>query len=152
MMCTIQSRHTRKKAQLGPLLILKIRKKLATCIDPLDPSSHPSGKIVNIVTGMISPASVNVDDYVQLCERFMTSYREGWPQSFHKPLTKPIIMMSVSRIWRGWRWRFWCSCRKCINSDRDSVHVSVLCRNNTLFYKVDYLFVLLICLLNVILL
>ena len=75
----------------------KIRKKLATCIDPLDPSSHPSGNIVNIVTGMISPASVNVDDPVQLGERLMTSYREGWPQSFHKPITKPIIMMSVSR-------------------------------------------------------
>ena len=75
----------------------KIRKKLATCIDPLDPSSHPPGNIVNIVTGMISPASVNVDDSVQLGERLMTSYREGWPQSFHKPLTKPIIMMSVSR-------------------------------------------------------
>ena len=80
----------------------KIRKKLATCIDPLDPSSHPSGSIVNIVTGMISLASVNVDDSVQLDERLMRrSYREGWPQSFHKPLTKPIIMKKESECGRS---------------------------------------------------
>lgn len=27
----------------------------------------------------------------------MTSYEEGWPQSFHKPLTKPTVTMSGSR-------------------------------------------------------
>ena len=36
-----------------------------------------------------------MDDSVQVCEKLMKSYRERWPQSFHKTLTKPI--MSVSR-------------------------------------------------------
>ena len=44
----------------------KIREKLVTCIDPLKPDSHPPGSLVNIVTGRISPASVNVDESVQL--------------------------------------------------------------------------------------
>ena len=74
----------------------KTIEKLATCIDPLDPSSHPSGNIVSIVTGMISPALVNVDDSVQLGERLVTSYRQGWPRSFHKPLTKPVCLSQES--------------------------------------------------------
>ena len=41
---------------------------------------------MNIVSGRISPASVNVDDSVQLGE-----------QSFHKPITKPTVTMYVTR-------------------------------------------------------
>ena len=44
---------------------------------------------------MTSPVSVSVDDAVQVCEKLIKCYREGWPQSFHKTLTKQ--MMSVSR-------------------------------------------------------
>lgn len=72
----------------------KIRDKLVTCIDPLNADSHPPGSLVNIVTGRISPASVNVDESVQLGDQLMKSYEEGWPQSFNKPLTKPTVTMS----------------------------------------------------------
>ena len=75
----------------------KIRNKLVICIDPLNPDSHPPGNLINIVTGRISPASVNVDDSVKLGENLMRTYEEGWPQSFNKPLKKPTVTMSGSR-------------------------------------------------------
>ncbi len=74
-----------------------IRNKLATCIDPLDPVSHPPGRLINVASGGISPASANVDDSVLLGGKLMTKYREGWPQSFHRPLSKPTVTMSASR-------------------------------------------------------
>ena len=75
----------------------KIRNKLVTCIDPLNPGSHPSASLINIVTGRISPASVTVDDSVQLGRQLMKTYEEGWPQSFYKPLKKSTVTMSVTR-------------------------------------------------------
>ena len=75
----------------------KIRNKLVTCIDPLNPASHPQDRLINIVTGRISPASVNVHDSVQLGKRMMKSYEEGWPQSFNRPLTKLVVTMTGSR-------------------------------------------------------
>jgi len=75
----------------------KIRHKLVTFIDALNPASHPSGSLINIVTGRIAPASVNVDDSVRLGKQLMRSYEDGWPQSFHKPLTKPTVTMHFSR-------------------------------------------------------
>ena len=35
-------------------------RKLDTCIDPMDLKKHPEGSIVNIVSGKLAPASVNV--------------------------------------------------------------------------------------------
>ena len=75
----------------------KIQNKLITCIDPLNSASHPQDKLINIVTGRISPASVNVHNSVLLGEKLMRSYEEGWLQSFHKTLTKPTVTMSASR-------------------------------------------------------
>lgn len=46
---------------------------------------------------MISPASINTENSVQLGEHLMRSYEEGWPQSFHKPLTKPTVTLSVAK-------------------------------------------------------
>ena len=41
----------------------KLCKRLTTCIDPLQPVNHPN-RIVNIVTGRLSPDVVNVDTSV----------------------------------------------------------------------------------------
>ena len=38
----------------------KIQSKMATCIDPLNPESHPEDGVINIVTGRISPGSVYI--------------------------------------------------------------------------------------------
>ena len=41
----------------------KLRKRLTTCIDPLQPENRPNG-LVNIVTGRLSPVVVNIDTSV----------------------------------------------------------------------------------------
>ena len=80
MMCTIQSRHTRKKAQQGSWLILWTKER--------------SGRNVLLaLTHKTHLATLQAVLWILLLE---WSNREGWPQSFHKPLTKPIIMMSIS--------------------------------------------------------
>lgn len=52
----------------------KIRDKLATCIDPLNPENHQPDSLVNIVTGSVAPPSVNVDNSVNLGKQLMKSY------------------------------------------------------------------------------
>ena len=37
-----------------------LRRKLDSCIDPMDSKAHPEGSIVNIVSGKLAPVSVNV--------------------------------------------------------------------------------------------
>ena len=39
---------------------------LSECIDPMDPDSHPDGTLINIVTGAIAPANVNIEKAVSL--------------------------------------------------------------------------------------
>jgi hypothetical protein len=64
-----------------------IRETLVVCIDPLQPSAHRS-RLVNIVTGKIAPKTVNADDALKIGMTQMRKYKEGWPESFHKPIAK----------------------------------------------------------------
>lgn len=71
----------------------KIREKLSECVHPFDPESHPEN-LINIVSGRISPAKVNVDQALKMGSELMTEYLEGWPQTFNKPLKRPVELMS----------------------------------------------------------
>ena len=75
----------------------KIRNKLQTCIDPLDPTSHRPDALVNIARGRIASSTANVDQAVKLGNDLMSAYRSGWPQSFHAKLSKPTISMRDTR-------------------------------------------------------
>ena len=94
---TVHKEEGSSRIQTDSLNRENIRNKLAICIDPLNPVNHPENSLINIITGRLSPASVNVDDSIQLGEQLMRSYEDGWPQSFHKPLSKPTVTMSISR-------------------------------------------------------
>ena len=72
---------------------LNIRCMLETCTNPLDPSSHPP-KLINIVNGRLHSTSVNADNAVELGKEAMAKFNEGWPQSFHQPLSSPVQLMS----------------------------------------------------------
>ena len=72
----------------------KIKNKLTSCTDPLNPENHKSDSLVNIVTGRIASSSVNVDRSVELGEQLMKGYEDGWPESFHKALTRPVATMA----------------------------------------------------------
>ena len=74
----------------------KLRERLITCIDPLNPDDHQD-PLVNIVTGKLAPAAVNVDNAAKIGLQQMKDYEDHWPSSFHKPLSKKVVTMSVSR-------------------------------------------------------
>ena len=57
-----------------------IRKKLQTCIDPLNTASHH----VKIVSGHICTDEVNAQ---------MKEYEASWPEGFHQPLKKRVCTM-----------------------------------------------------------
>ena len=54
----------------------KIRSKLQSCIDPLDPKEH-ADRVVNIVTGRIGPEKVNALRAVDISRAQMHSYEES---------------------------------------------------------------------------
>jgi hypothetical protein len=74
----------------------KLKDRLSTCIDPLQPDSHPPG-LINIVNGRLSPDNVNVDVSVRIGTDQMNDYQLLWPESFNKPLTKQVVVMPVSQ-------------------------------------------------------
>ena len=54
----------------------KIREKLQSCIDPLDP------------VGRIGPEKVNVPNAIEIGRTQMGSYEGSWPEGFNATLSK----------------------------------------------------------------
>ena len=59
----------------------KIRNKLEATIDPLNPSSHPSGGIINVIFGKIT-VPVNVYQALTIGEEQMKRFENSWPEYF----------------------------------------------------------------------
>ena len=74
----------------------KLQQKLATLIHPLQEDGQ-SQEITNIATGRLAPKVVNVDQSVEIGRNQLQLYESGWSGSFHKPLTKKTVTMSVSK-------------------------------------------------------
>lgn len=73
-----------------------IRNKLALCIDPLNPASHPSN-IVNIVSGQVADNTVNVQDAVSIGTASMKEFEKSWPEGFHNTISKKVKTISDSQ-------------------------------------------------------
>ena len=57
--------------------------------DTLDPCQHPSGRLVNIITGMVmTHPSVHVHDTVQLGSTQMEIFEKTLPEGFHDTIHK----------------------------------------------------------------
>jgi len=74
-----------------------IRAKLEASIDPLDPSQHPDGEIINIVSGKICDSPVNVDKALSIGERMLKDYELSLPDGFHKPFSKQVKTMAITK-------------------------------------------------------
>ncbi|XP_078661436.1 uncharacterized protein LOC144905583 [Branchiostoma floridae x Branchiostoma belcheri] len=74
----------------------KIRDKLLTCIDPLDPTGHPAG-LINVVTGQIAPETVNAHDAVDIGNDQLVSFEKSWPGGFNASLSKLVVTMAAKR-------------------------------------------------------
>ena len=57
------------------------------CIDPLNPSSHPSN-IVNIVSGKVADDAVNAQDAVSIGTEAMKEHERQWPDGFRNTISK----------------------------------------------------------------
>ena len=93
---TVHMEEMPARKQSDSVDIEKLRKRLANCIDPLQPENHHNGH-VNIVTGMLSPDVVYVDTSVSAGVKHMKQYEAQWPESFNKPLSKEVVIMALSR-------------------------------------------------------
>ena len=66
-----------------------IRNKLALCIDPLNPASHPPS-FVNIVSSQVADDTVNVQDAVAIGTASMKEFENSWPKGFQNTITKKV--------------------------------------------------------------
>ncbi|KAG1651806.1 Zinc finger CCHC domain-containing protein 4 [Nymphon striatum] len=73
-----------------------LRLKLDSCIDPMDSKEHPEGSIVNIVSGKLAPASVNVENAVMIGETMLEDYEKTWPEGFNSTISKKVETMAAS--------------------------------------------------------
>ena len=58
---------------------LKLREKLVTCVDPLDPGSHPNGELMRVVTRKQSPSCVNAYESITIGQKEMSKFEASWP-------------------------------------------------------------------------
>ena len=66
-----------------------IREKLEQCINPLAINSEAdSQQIVNIISGRVAPAIVNVDNAVDIGTKQMELTEKTWPVDFYRPISK----------------------------------------------------------------
>ena len=75
-----------------------IREKLEQCINPLSINSEAdSQQLVNIVSGRVAPAIVNVDNAVDIGTKQMELTEKSWSVGFYGPISKKVITMDVTR-------------------------------------------------------
>ena len=66
------------------------------CIDPLNPTSHPSN-IVNIVSGQVADNTVNVQDAASIGTASMKEFEKSWPEGFQNTISKKVKTISDSQ-------------------------------------------------------
>lgn len=76
---------------------LSLRETLRSCIDPLDPETHPEEKLLNIVTGHLAPEYVNVWDAVSIGKKQMETFEKSWPEGFYNPLSKEVFTFASKK-------------------------------------------------------
>ena len=76
-----------------------LRRKLDSCIDLMDSKEYPEGSIVNIVSGKLAPASVNVEHAVMIGETMLEDYEKTWPEEFNSTISKKVETMGFCKDW-----------------------------------------------------
>jgi hypothetical protein len=67
-----------------------LRSKLQLAIDPLDPQQHSEG-LVNVISGsVLTDPKINVDDATHIGAEQLKEFETGWPESFHRTLSKKL--------------------------------------------------------------
>ena len=73
-----------------------LEEKIAIIIHPLNVDAHPECP-VNVVTGSISPETVNVDEAVMIGTQQMQEFKELLPNGLHEKIKKKVVTMTESK-------------------------------------------------------
>ena len=65
------------------------------CIELLNSDNNPEG-IVNIITGIIAPCTINIANYVATGKEPIKQFETSWPERFYEPLSNKVVTMAVS--------------------------------------------------------
>ena len=60
-----------------------LKETLSLLIDPLNPSDHEQGQLLNIVTGQQAPPECNIDETYDMGAKQMEEVRDKWPGGFY---------------------------------------------------------------------
>ena len=75
-----------------------IRQKMDSVINPLEPGQHHSSSaLLNIVTGQVAPAEVNVDRAVSIGQTQQEEFETSWPKGFRASISKKVITMAAMK-------------------------------------------------------
>ena len=79
-----------------------LKETISSVTHPLNPEGHPNSP-VNIVTGKISPATVNVDQSLDIGKAQTGAFEDSLPDGFYAHIRKKVITMTASnesvQIW-----------------------------------------------------
>jgi len=67
---------------------------LSQCTDPMDPDSHPDGALMNVVTGGLAPADVNIDMAITLDQEQLETFESSWPKGFYNAMKGQDVTFS----------------------------------------------------------
>ena len=68
---------------------LVIKRKLETCIDPLNPDAHPEC-VVNVVTFSLAQASVNVENALAIGKTQLCKFQEDLPGGYNVSIERKV--------------------------------------------------------------
>ena len=63
----------------------------------MDPGSHRDGSLINIVTGAIAPANVNIDEAVSQGQEQLETFESSWPEGFYNNIKQQVVTFSDKR-------------------------------------------------------
>ena len=73
-----------------------LKQMIENVIHPLNPQSHTNCPL-NIVSGKVSPETVNVDKCLEIGKGQMTEFEEGLPDGFYAPIRRKVVTMTASK-------------------------------------------------------
>ena len=74
-----------------------LRQYMSGIIDPMDPSTHPDGHLLNIVSGQIAAENCNVHEAVAKGNELIKQYKESWPEGFYQTISQPVVLMDNAK-------------------------------------------------------
>ena len=74
-----------------------LKATLESCIDPMDPTTHEAGCLLNISSGQLAQPNVNVDKAVDIGANQLIQFEALWPEGFYNSLAKQVTTFAAKK-------------------------------------------------------